>query len=334
MSISWKLEFPGHNDFQTPYEISCSGWLYIGNEQDRIAAIALFWGVHPICVAQVLRRRDDVNGSQNLEPSTRTGFRLAGNAAGLIKPSPDPHTFSLGFRLEDEVEFRALGYFDIRIVDSPVGATNHPYGLFLTRGHEEQLGRDRIYTSGPPDIDPNELCLRLLTELVEPGSSILDIGCGAGAYGRKLIPEGFVWHGLEINERAATLALDSGLPVDIADGSRLSYPDNAFDHVLLIEVIEHVVDPSEILAEAARVAQRSVIVSVPNSSTIPLMFPDLVVPWHMLEADHKHFFSSSNLKSLLQDHFSIVETIPYGELPRRTAEGATVYNHLLAVCRV
>ncbi|MCZ7529179.1 MAG: class I SAM-dependent methyltransferase [Acidimicrobiia bacterium] len=48
------------------------------------------------------------------------------------------------------------------------------------------------------------------------------------------------------------------------DATHLPFPDQAFDLVLAIEVLEHVEDPDAALHEIARVARGAVVVSVPR----------------------------------------------------------------------
>jgi len=330
--INWRLDWPGPDDRQTPYGLSCSGWFHIGEEHDRVEAIALFWGEHPLCISRALRRRDDVNNLLGFEASTRTGFHLFGNAAGLISGRPAKQTFSLAYRLENDDDYRLLGYYDIRVVDSDVGAINHPYGILLARDFSEQFGRKDIYTTGPPEPMPDELCLQLLTEILDPGTSVLDIGCGAGAYGQPLMDAGHTWLGIELDAEIANQATEAGLPVLVANATDLDIADGAFDHVIAIEVVEHLNDPEALIRQAARLASRSVVFSVPNSTAIPLLHPYLVTPWHLMEGDHKSFFTPTNLTSLLRHHFDQVEVVPYGDLPIRTPEGVRIPNHLLAIC--
>lgn len=54
------------------------------------------------------------------------------------------------------------------------------------------------------------------------------------------------------------------LPGGFADIARLPFPDDAFDLVLAIEVLEHVPDPPAALAELGRVARADLVVSVPR----------------------------------------------------------------------
>ena len=53
---------------------------------------------------------------------------------------------------------------------------------------------------------------------------------------------------------------ETDLPLKLFDGKRLPFDDNTFDVVLLIFVLHHAEDAKACLAEASRVARRSVIV--------------------------------------------------------------------------
>jgi hypothetical protein len=88
------------------------------------------------------------------------------------------------------------------------------------------------------------------------------------------------------------------------------------------------------VAEIRRVVRRRLLVSVPNVELIPSLHPLAVVPWHLLEADHKNFFSRASLRHLLGQHFRRVEVLDYAPLPLRTVEGLPLHIHLFAVCEV
>ena len=78
--------------------------------------------------------------------------------------------------------------------------------------------------------------------LVEDGSSVLEVGCGKGAF-RAWLPAGVEFTGLEFNDEAVRKAREAGLnvlkqPVEehVAEGKR-------YDVVCAFQVLEHVVDP-------------------------------------------------------------------------------------------
>ena len=57
---------------------------------------------------------------------------------------------------------------------------------------------------------------------------------------------------------------EAGLAGGFADIVDLPFPDRSFDLVLAIEVLEHVTDPASALAELARIATGSLVLSVPR----------------------------------------------------------------------
>src|SRR2546428_2993210 len=122
------------------------------------------------------------------------------------------------------------------------------------------------------------------------GTSVLDLGCGFGAYSCVLAGEGWKCVGCDINIDYLRTAALKGLPVVGAD-SALPFLDRSFDTVLIFEVLEHVADVEKLLAEAFRVARKNVLITVPNSENIEVMQENDVTYAHMLSSDHLHFFS-------------------------------------------
>jgi SAM-dependent methyltransferase len=100
---------------------------------------------------------------------------------------------------------------------------------------------------------------------IEPAST-LEVGCGDGALLCELAARGFGGrlHGVEISRAAVEIARRRAqiASVSLYDGSRLPAPDDAYDLGVLSHVLEHVADPSQLLAEAARVCT-AVAVEVP-----------------------------------------------------------------------
>ncbi len=86
---------------------------------------------------------------------------------------------------------------------------------------------------------------------------VLDLGCGDGQVAVALMrrrPE-LVVEGVDVLVRPVT-----HIPVTEYDGATLPFAQAAFDHVTIVDVLHHTDDPGAVLAEAARVAARSVVV--------------------------------------------------------------------------
>ncbi len=129
-------------------------------------------------------------------------------------------------------------------------------------------------------LNPNPIQQRLLArfhrriaKLVETtqAKTILDAGCGEGFVIQSLrktssLPQNGV---IGIDLSAEALAWQqtqekSPVPLNLADIHRLPFPNNSFDLVYALEVLEHLPDSSTGLRELARVSQNYVLVSVPH----------------------------------------------------------------------
>src|SRR6185295_7426634 len=131
------------------------------------------------------------------------------------------------------------------------------------------------------------------------GPTVLDLGCGFGAYSGALMAAGLKCVGCDINLDYLRKAAGNGLPVINVD-SVLPFPDSSFDTVLILEVLEHVASVEKVLSEAFRVARKNVLITVPNSENIEQMKANDVTYAHMLSSDHLHFFDPASLEALLR----------------------------------
>lgn len=98
--------------------------------------------------------------------------------------------------------------------------------------------------------------------------NLLEVGCGPGESTRRLLTmlNGKSLEASEYEQRLVDLHEQYGFPVDLRQESvyELQREDNAFDCILLLEVLEHLEDFETALAEIFRVARSHVIISVPN----------------------------------------------------------------------
>jgi len=104
----------------------------------------------------------------------------------------------------------------------------------------------------------------IMEKWIQPGSTILDLGCGDGTQGKLLIKKGCVVYGLDVSPNGVEQARAKGVQAEVADiDLGLNYHDKSFDYALLTAVIFMVYRPDFVLQEALRVGRR-VIVSFPN----------------------------------------------------------------------
>ena len=95
-----------------------------------------------------------------------------------------------------------------------------------------------------------------LADLLPPGSSVLDVGCGDGSLA-KLIGDrrpDVQMRGIDVLVRDQT-----AIPVEPFDGYHIPAADGAYDVVMFVDVLHHTDDPRVLLREARRVACRNIL---------------------------------------------------------------------------
>jgi SAM-dependent methyltransferase len=101
---------------------------------------------------------------------------------------------------------------------------------------------------------------------LQSGGRVLDVGCGVGQVVARLAAEGFEAHGVDVSEPNIARARQFCPRCQVYDGKKLPFPDQHFDSVGALNVLEHVEEPEAFLAELVRVAAVGgrVLVSCPN----------------------------------------------------------------------
>jgi SAM-dependent methyltransferase len=100
---------------------------------------------------------------------------------------------------------------------------------------------------------------------VEPGQTVLDVGCGPGALTNELVKRLGAESVSAVDPSrsfvAATRERYPGVRVELAGAEQLPYPDRTFDVTLAQLVVHHMADPVAGLTEMARVTRRDGIVA-------------------------------------------------------------------------
>lgn len=157
----------------------------------------------------------------------------------------------------------------------------------------------------------------VIGEIVEPGSRVLDLGCGEGEMLAWLHENKNVTaRGVEISSAQVRRAIARGVSVfqgDIDEGLA-DYPDKAFDYVILSHTLQETRAPLKVLREMLRVGRRA-IVSFPNfghwivrlNMVVHGRAPKTkVFPYNWYDSPNIHFLSINDFEALCREqHFPI-----------------------------
>jgi len=143
---------------------------------------------------------------------------------------------------------------------------------FLGATHHPGVGKEREKTADIPDLNGIEYAHRtridyeLIESLIEPNSTVLDIGCGDGELLANLTADKNIkGEGIELSQELVLACVNRGLSIiqhDIERGLQ-SYTDKSFDYVILSQTVQTVRNPEKVFTELLRVGKK-VIVSFPN----------------------------------------------------------------------
>ena len=153
---------------------------------------------------------------------------------------------------------------------------------------------------------------KIISEIIEPGSKVLDLGCGDGELMALLTQEKNIRaQGIELDDSQIYKCVERGLSVfhgDI-DSGLLEYPDKSFDYVILNQTMQQAKKADFVIQEALRVG-RKLIVGFPNfayaKARFSLFFRGKTpitksLPYHWYDTPNLHFLTISDFKDYCAD---------------------------------
>ena len=125
-----------------------------------------------------------------------------------------------------------------------------------------------------PETEQMRFDLQVIASWIDPGSRVLDLGCGNGELLAWLtVHKKVSGVGIELDEEKAASCIANGLSVLQGDFNDEvdDYPDKRFDYVILSQTLQQVYEPARLLYSLSRIGRRF-IVSFPNFSHFSIRF--------------------------------------------------------------
>jgi len=107
---------------------------------------------------------------------------------------------------------------------------------------------------------------KIISELIENNTRVLDVGCGDGTLMKYLKDEKYVdTRGLEISKKNVQDCTSKGLSVieGNAEKDLHQFPNLSFDYVILSQTLQAFYNPEKVINDLLRVANKA-IVTIPN----------------------------------------------------------------------
>ena len=158
---------------------------------------------------------------------------------------------------------------------------------------------------------------KIITDMIESKSSVLDVGCGDGTLMKMLSEKGSKITGIDIDQSNVVKCLEKGLSViqgDIDEGLQ-GYPDKSYDYVVLNQTLQSTEKPDYVIQEMLRVGEK-VVISFPNFAywkvRFYLMFQgkmpkSKILPFEWYDTPNIHLLTIKDFYDFAKRHNFVIE---------------------------
>jgi 2-polyprenyl-3-methyl-5-hydroxy-6-metoxy-1,4-benzoquinol methylase len=200
----------------------------------------------PLCGAPGRRIYQELSDVLYGAPGHWSFRSCADDACGLLWLDPRPH--------DDDLPGAYVRYHTHDTPVGPRGAKTRPPGGWLGQSYLADRFQYPL-AQGRRSAARFSKALTLLPRLAarlddfvghlsyEPDATLLDVGCGNGSFMQAMRALGWNVTGVEIDPRAAAVALTAGLEVHQGDLRTVDLPADHFSAIVMRHVFEHVSEP-------------------------------------------------------------------------------------------
>ena len=162
---------------------------------------------------------------------------------------------------------------------------------------------------------------KLAIDLIKSGSKVLDIGCATGYFANQLNKIGCETWGVDNDKVALKRASKPCKKVIIAnldEAKRISAPRKYFDFVIVLDVLEHLLHPENVLAIIKNHLKPNgmIIVSIPNIAHASIRWMLFMGKFEyastgILDSTHVKFYTHASILELIRSNgYHVLNTIP------------------------
>jgi len=112
---------------------------------------------------------------------------------------------------------------------------------------------------------------KIVNPYLKNGMHILDFGCGEGAFSQRLIDEGMIVDGCDIDTDQIKAHVHGKITLDLNKPDILNSIPEKYDMIMAVEIIEHLNNPWKYLSDCLSVLKAGgiIVLSTPNISSFP-----------------------------------------------------------------
>lgn len=149
----------------------------------------------------------------------------------------------------------------------------------------DQIHSKRFNATSPIRRHAHAMQYQRFVDLVPPGSTVLDAGCGEGMLSVMLAKHGCIVTGVDLSEPnieackkyGADEGVSERVTFVVGDAEHLPAADRSFDYVVSSHVLEHLPDFVQGVREINRIATKGAVIAIPtclNPSAMTLLGGD------------------------------------------------------------